>query len=210
MSMRIIVFGAGGKVGRLIVGELLNRGHQVTAFVHSKSPFNADTNLQIVKGDIYLPKQVAEAMIGQEMVISALGSWHTPGKDVLTVGMTSIIPAMKTVGIRRIVSLTGHYAFAPGDATSNFDRLTHAAMELVAPKVLHDGENHIRVLQGSGLDWTVLRSPLMTKKPTADYALQAKRPLPWTTISRLAVVRAMADQSADNRFYGQAPFVTAA
>lgn len=205
--MRIIVFGAGGKVGRLVVGELLRRGHQVTAFVHSKSPFSPDTNLEIVKGDIYVPAQIAEAMTGQEMVISCLGSWRTPGKDVLTVGMNNIVSIMKQAGIQRIVSLTGHVAIVAGEPVSGLDRLAHRAMELAADKILHDGENHIRILQASGLAWTVLRSPIMTKQPASAYQLQSRRPLPWSTISRLSVVQAIADQCGNSQLVGQAPFV---
>lgn len=208
--MQITVFGANGKVGRLVVGELLARHHQVVAVVHSKSPFTDDSNLRVVKGDVYLPRQVAEAVAGSQAVISTLGSWGTPGKDVLSVGMANIIPAMQANGIRRIVSLTGSGAFAAGDDISSLDSATHTLMDLAAGKVLRDGEQHIRLLQASGLDWTVLRSPVMTNGSVTAYRLQPGRPLPWATISRYTVAHAMADQFADASFLYQAPFIVRA
>lgn len=206
--MQITVFGAGGRVGRLVVGELLARKHQVIAVIHNKSPFfTEDPGLHIIKGDIYQAAQVAEALQGSQAVISALGSWGTPAKDIQTVGMTTIVPAMQTQGIRRIISVTGSGAFAPNDTISKFDSLTHMAGQLLAGKVLYDGEAHIKLLNNSGLDWTVIRSPVMTSNPATKYSLQTKRPLPWALISRYTVAQAMADQLDDMSFVGQSPHI---
>jgi putative NADH-flavin reductase len=207
--MQVTVFGAGGKVGRLVAGELLARGHQVVAVIHSTSPFfTEDPGLRVIKGDVYEAGQVTEALHGSQAVISALGSWGTPAKDIQTVGMANIAPAMQAQGIRRIVSITGAGAFAPNDVISKFENLSHMAMNIAAGKVLYDGEAHIKLLQNSGLDWTVLRSPIMTSNPATQYRLQTNRPLPWALISRYTIAHVMADQLEDVSFIGQSPYVT--
>ena len=43
--MKVVVFGASGKVGQKVVAELLSRGHEVRAFIHGMSPFDSQANL---------------------------------------------------------------------------------------------------------------------------------------------------------------------
>lgn len=205
--MKVAVFGAGGKVGSLVVGELLTRGHQVNAFVHSRPPRAEADGLKIVKGDVYDAPSVTDAIAGCDAVISALSSWHSPRKDVLSAGMTAIIPAMRSAGVSRIISLTGADARVAGDRLGMFHRLSYPLLSLAAGKVLQDGEAHIRQLQESGLQWTVLRSPVMTPGAVEAYALRDDRPLPWTTVPRQAVAKAMCDLLESGGYDGQSPYI---
>jgi putative NADH-flavin reductase len=205
--MKITVFGANGKVGRLVVEQLLAGGHEVTAFVHRSHAFAAHPSLAIAQGDIYNTGQVAAAVAGSQAVISALGSWGTPKKDVLASATRNIIPAMQAAGITRIVSLTGADARAAGDTLSPIHRITHLMISALAGKVLHDGEDHIRLLAASSLDWTVLRSPPMTGSTTHTYNLVQKRPMPWATVPRNAVATAMVDQLTKTDFLRQSPYI---
>lgn len=206
--MQVTVFGAGGNVGQLAVEALLARQHSVVAFVHSHAPFTTTDTLKIFKGDIYDAQQVSDALAGSEVVISALGSWGTPRKDIQAAAMTNIVPAMKFHGIRRIISLTGHDARVVGDEVSLPHKLSHALLDVIAGKVLHDGEEHIRLLQRSGLEWTVLRSPVMTQQSSNDYRLSSSRPLPLSTIPRRAVAKALVDQLEDTNYLRLSPFLT--
>lgn len=192
--MQIAVFGANGKVGSHVVRGLLDRGYMVVAFVHGSHRFSANPNLKIVQGDIYNADDVKDSLVGSEVVVSALGSWGTPKKDILTEGMKNIIPAMQDANITRIVSLTGADARVKDDQLSIIHRISRSLLGFVAPKVLHDGEEHIRLLQESALQWTVLRSPVMNERGTPMYKLSNSRPMPWQTIHRQAVAEAMIDQ----------------
>ncbi|MDQ3064917.1 MAG: NAD(P)H-binding protein [bacterium] len=206
--MKIVVYGANGKVGRLVVQELLNAGHSVVAFVHGQSQFDENVQLKITRGDIYNAAGVYEAMNGCDAVISTLGSWGTANKDILTVGMTNIIPAMKSQNIRRIISLTGHDARWSKDKINLTNRLTHPFLKLAIPKILKDGELHLQLLDQSGLDWTVLRSPVMNERGDYKlYKLNTNRPLPWRTINRQSVAKAMLEIAETDSFITHAPFI---
>lgn len=206
--MQVTVFGASGHVGSLVVEELLNQGHDVNAFVHSDATLLKGSGLKIIKGDIYNAKDVMNALAGSHAVISALGSWGTPRKDILASGMNNIIPAMEQAEITRIISLTGADARDKGDIISPIHRLSHFGIGLIARKVLKDGESHVRMLRGSNLKWTVIRSPVMNGKGSSFYNLTSKRPMPWRTINRHAVAKAMVDQLDDNTFVSQSPFIS--
>lgn len=209
MNNQVTVFGANGKVGSMVVDELLKRGYSVVAFVHQSHQLPANGNLKIVQGDIYNAKDVDRALVGSVAIISALGSWGTPKKDILTVGMTHIIPSMRQHGISRIVTLTGADARAPGDSVSIIHRLSHIGIGVVAGKILSDGERHINLLSRSELSWTVVRSPIMSSTPPANpsYALSMRRPLPWRTIPRKLVALSMVDVITDARWEQKAPYV---
>ncbi len=207
--MHIVVFGANGKVGSLVVAQLLAAGHDVRAFVHGTSSLPSHPQLTFVQGDIYNGVDVDTAVSGMDAVISALGSWGTPRKDILQVGMQHIIPAMHTHAVTRIISLTGAEARATGDKQGIIHNLMHGFLSITASKILKDGESHIAQLEASSLNWTVIRSPIMrdTGDPRA-YTLGPKRPLPWQTIARTAVATAMTDELEASAWVKRAPFIS--
>lgn len=205
--MTIIVFGANGKVGSRVVETLLNRGHTVIAFVHSKHAQKERKNLSFYTGDVKNQRDVTTAMKGADAVMSALGSWGTPTKDIVSSGMRTIIPAMQELGIRRIISLTGSGAIAPGDRLGIAGKLAHMLFSLTAHKILEDGEKHIALLAASGLDWTVIRSPIMKNSDDTSYILTDKLPGMLETISRQSVANAMVDQLENTEFTAQAPHI---
>ena len=206
--MNITVFGANGKVGRLVVADALERGYKVVAFVHRQTNFPANSNLKIIKGDIYDLVSVDKALAGSDSVISCLGSWGTPKKDILSSAMKNIIPTMQKFGISRIVSLTGTGANAPSDQNSFFEKLNRRLLLWIAPKILRDSEAHIQHLAKSKLSWTVVRSPIMVSIGNPlKFSLTMKRPQPFAIIHRQAVARAMVDLSETKEFIRQSPFI---
>ena len=73
--MRLLVFGARGTIGRRIVDEALERGHDVTA-VHRKPAAERD-GLRVIVGDVRDPRPALLAAPGTDAVISAVGAGLT-------------------------------------------------------------------------------------------------------------------------------------
>lgn len=208
--MKVVVFGASGKVGRLLVHELLENNYQVTAFVHSHNPFRKNSRLKVVRGNVYDSGHVDKAVKGQDVVMSALGSWGTKKQDVVSAGMNNIINAMKKHRIKRVISLTG-IALWKADRPSVSEKFNHSLISFIAPKILKDGEAHIELLSNSGLDWTVIRSPIMTNAKgdnCKNYVLINDLPGLFETVPRVAVVQAMYEQIKSSAFIEQAPVVS--
>jgi len=70
--MRIVVFGAGGAIGRRVVDEALDRGHRVTA-VHRTPPATRRDGLEVVRGDVRDPLPVLRLAV-LDAVICAVGA----------------------------------------------------------------------------------------------------------------------------------------
>jgi putative NADH-flavin reductase len=205
--MNITVFGANGKVGRLVTKLLLERGHTVTAFTRSGKGLPKDKQLTSCTGDIHDEIAVEKAIKGAEVVISTLGSWHTPTKDIVSSGMKNIIPAMHSNNSKRLISLTGAEARSKRDVVGPIHWIAHLFASLGAGKILKDAEDHLMLLEKSNLDWTALRSPIMNELSSKNYSLSNKRPLPWTTIHRAGVARAVVDQVDDSSMLQQSPYL---
>ena len=206
--MQITVFGASGKVGRIIVQKALEKNINVVAFVRRGTILNSSKNLKVIVGDIYNISDVDNAIKGSDAVVSALGSWGTPKKDILTEGMKNIIPSMQKHGLKRIISLTGADATVNNESSSVISKLSQTVLKLFAKKILQDGQNHIQHLMDSKLDWTVVRSPVMNEKGSElDYTLTKIKPMPWTTINRNSVALSMIELLKDHNFAKQAPYI---
>lgn len=203
---RIVVFGATGRVGRLVVDELIERGYEVTAAVYRpKATIPKEAKRAVV--DVHDPSSVALALDGQDAVVSALGSWETKSQDILSSFIRVGAPLMKQRGVWRIVSLTGADARVSGDKPTLSARLMRFALHKYAPKILQDGEEHIRLLEQSGLHWTVIRSPKMKDGPPCPYRLGRKSAQAWWLINRWTIATALCDQLESHEFVNQAPII---
>ena len=76
----MLIFGASGDTGRLIVSCGLLQNHGITAFVRHPSKLKIHhENLTVVKGDVSDYESVESALDGHDGAISALGA-PTPFK----------------------------------------------------------------------------------------------------------------------------------
>ena len=77
--MKLAIIGATGFIGSAILGEALDRGHQVTAIVRHPEKLPEHTNLTAQQGDVRDEAQVPDLVRGHEAVISAysqLSEYH--------------------------------------------------------------------------------------------------------------------------------------
>lgn len=205
--MKILVLGASGKVGRIVVEGALNRGHKVAAFVHNNN-LEVSPNLKLLKGDVYDPKSINKSLNGIDVVINCLGSWGTKNKDVVSTGIKNLLALTPKHKIRRIVSLTGHGAATPGEKLGSLANLSRHILLLLAPKILRDGEKSITELKDSSQDWVVVRSPIMVSvfEPTR-FVFSTKRPWPLSVINRKSVAIALLDLAEQNKITERTPFI---
>ena len=70
----ILVTGATGTVGRVLVAELLSQGRAVRALTRDPARARLDARVEVVRGDLDRPETLARAVEGVERVFSlALG-----------------------------------------------------------------------------------------------------------------------------------------
>jgi putative NADH-flavin reductase len=69
--MKILLFGATGRTGKLILQKTLKDGHEVTAIVRDPSKLNG-TNANIIQGTPYDKETVQKAINNCDAVINTL------------------------------------------------------------------------------------------------------------------------------------------
>ena len=102
--MKLTVFGATGGVGREVVSQALDAGHDVRAYVRNPAELDlTHPNLTVDAGELTDREAVQRAVHGADAVISALG----PSLDRKATGMPlvegtrTIVDAMCAEGVER-------------------------------------------------------------------------------------------------------------
>jgi putative NADH-flavin reductase len=165
--MKLVVFGASGRTGRPLVEQALAQGHDVTAYVRTPSKLadlDGRPNLRLVQGDVYDAAKVAEAVAGQDAVLSALGP-EKPAFDQMQTGARYVLAAMKEHGVRRLVTLTGAGVPAPQDRPTLVNKAIAWLLKRINPEVLADAQAHVDLVRASDVDWTVVRVPRLVDGP---------------------------------------------
>lgn len=107
--MKVALIGASGFVGKAILKELLQRGHQVAAIVRHPEKVNAGKNLTVVSTDVFNEAEITNALAGNDAVISAYNAgWTNPNLyNEFLKGSQAIQAAVKKSGVKRLIVVGG-------------------------------------------------------------------------------------------------------
>ena len=103
-NMRILVTGADGMLGSNLVRELLNRGHQIKAFLLPKSPAKtiAGLDLEITYGNILEAQQLIDAAAGCDAII------HTAANTNIWPNRSEMVRKVNVDGTRNVIDAALH------------------------------------------------------------------------------------------------------
>ena len=208
----IALFGATGKTGRRVLDRALAVRHTVQALVRNPAAIAVTSpRLTVVPGDVRDPASVAEAVRGADVVLSLFGQVKGSPPTLQTDGTRVIVDAMREAGVRRIVTLSGGgLRDEEHDRPKTADRVIRFLLKTLSGPVLADAEGHLKVLQASGLDWTVVRGPRLTERPgVGSYRVEWVGVNASTQISRDDLADFILTQVDDRTFVGTMPFVSA-
>ncbi|MEU7026297.1 NAD(P)H-binding protein [Streptomyces sp. NPDC046275] len=114
----VVVFGAGGRVGRAAVAEAVARGHRVTAVVRdpAKHPDLGGPGVTVVRGDATDPVAVAELAAGHAAAVHAGARLDVPSEEYFTAAARAMLTGLPAAGVRRllVVGIAVTLETAPG------------------------------------------------------------------------------------------------
>jgi uncharacterized protein YbjT (DUF2867 family) len=163
--MRILVLGATGGAGRLIVGEAVAKNHAVVALVRSKTNAAGLAGAELIEGDARDQAALTRAITGCDAVISSLGTAISPFREVtlLSAATRALVGVMERQNIRRLVCITGMGA---GDSRGHggffYDWLFQP---LLLRRVYEDKDRQEEAIRASALDWVIVRPTLLNDEP---------------------------------------------
>jgi putative NADH-flavin reductase len=203
--MKIIVFGATGSIGRLVVEQALAAGHDVTAFTRDSSRMTGhDPKLRVVQGEVTHLDTVVDAVTGHDAVIVTLGAGRKG--NVRGPGTATIIRAMERAGVRRLI-VQSTIGIGDSRASLNFywKRLMFGL--LLRPAYADHIEQEQHVI-GSDRDWTIVRPGAFVDGPlTGRYRHGFDHPDRSTTlkVSRADVAHFVLDQLSSDMYRLRTP-----
>jgi uncharacterized protein YbjT (DUF2867 family) len=208
--MKILVLGATGATGRLIVGQAIAKGYQVVALVRSKAKATNLAGAELIEGDARDPAALSRAVAGCDAVISSLGTPMSPFKEVtlLSTATRALVGVMAAQNVRRLVCITG---LGAGDSRGHggfvFDRLF---LPLVLRKVYEDKDRQEEVIRASALDWTIVRPTVLNDKPGRGSvrALTDLSGVHGGTIARADVADFVVQEVSAEAWLRKAPLIT--
>jgi len=107
--MKVALIGASGFVGKAVLKELLQRGHQVIAVVRDINNLSPQVGLTISEGNATDEQTLAEIVKENDAVISAFNAgWTNPNlyEDFLA-GSRAIQAGVKKSGVKRLLVVGG-------------------------------------------------------------------------------------------------------
>ncbi|WP_345761121.1 NAD(P)-dependent oxidoreductase [Diaminobutyricibacter sp. McL0608] len=190
--LNIVVFGANGGTGRLLVRQALDAGHTVTAVTRHQDAFPiAHENLTVLAADVYDPNAVDSAVAGHDVVLSALGvPYGRKPISVYSTGVANIITAMDRHGIRRLVCVSSS---ATDPATRYHDTgggfffekvLKPIITKTMGKELYADMLRMEQLVQQSDLEFTIVRPSGLFETPGVTEYVDAAIELPERFTSR--------------------------
>jgi putative NADH-flavin reductase len=207
---KILVLGATGATGRLIVSQALARGHDVTALLRSPEKASDLKGAKLIVGDARDEKTLREAVKGKDAVVSSLGTPASPFREVTALSRAThaLVSAMKAEQVSRLVCITG---IGAGDSVGHggfvFDNLI---FPLLLRKVYADKNRQEDIVRNSGLDWVLVRPAVLNDKSGRDTirTLTDLSDFHGGTISREDVATFVLDQVRADAWLHRSPLIT--
>jgi uncharacterized protein YbjT (DUF2867 family) len=184
MRKRVLVLGASGKSGNLVVRLLLRQSSvRTTAYVRKSDSIRAAEvdGLEVLEGDVLETDKLADAMRCRDVVIACLSGDLLPQAK-------SIVEAVKLSGaISRIIWLTGmgiHHE-VPGEVGKYLDAFVEKYPDYVRAA---------DVIANSGYSYTLVRAAGLTDEDILEYHITTEgEEIRSQTVSRKAVARFIVD-----------------
>jgi uncharacterized protein YbjT (DUF2867 family) len=184
---KVLVAGATGQTGQLIVRELLASGYEVRALVRdtAKARQTLGEKVELVQGDVKDPTTLAAAFSGTDAVISAVGARGAKGPDrpeaIDYQGVKNLVDAAVTARSQQFVLVSSRSVTQPENPLNKlFGNVLIWKLK---------GEDALRA---SGVPYTVVRPGGLTNGPGGDKEVvfeQGDTVSAQTTITRADVAR---------------------
>jgi len=160
--MKVVIFGANGKTGLLLLEQALAKGYQVVAYVRRpESILIENPKLKIVIGNLNEPLKMKDTISGADACISALGGGSLTKHSIeIMNGIKNIISIMEITKVHRLIYLSSLGANESRYLIPQPLRFFLTNIFLRVPLADHNtNESNIRK---SKLQWTLVRPGSLT------------------------------------------------
>jgi hypothetical protein len=207
-KIKIALFGASGRTGKLLAQMALNKGYSLNCLLRSPEKLNiSNAQISIIKGNLDNYEAIKSTLQNCNVVVSVLGHVKNSAPMFQTNAIKKIAECMRQNDMKRIIILTGAGIALENEKLEAGNKLLTFIIKKIAPGRFADGVAQCNVLSQSGLNYTIVRVPLLTnkkiqKKPKA----QLKQPGIFSNVSRLNVADFILNCVENEQYIEKAPY----
>jgi putative NADH-flavin reductase len=162
--MNVTIFGATGATGKLLTERCLSAGYTVKILARDPRSFSLSGYVETIVGDAKDRDAVRQAVLGSEVVLSALGARSLRREDVLEDAVPLIVKSMQDHGVRRIITLGSAGALPSAlDKQSGYRRwiIEKLVYKTLLKWPVASQRAQYKALSTSDLDWTMVMPPML-------------------------------------------------
>ena len=206
--MRVLIIGASKGIGLETTRQALDAGHLVRALARSATAITiSNPSLEKMRGDALKIEDVEMALVGVDVVIQTLGvglgDLFRP-VHLFSDATRVLIEAMRSLGVKRLICVTG---FGAGDSRESISCLQRLPFQIVFGRAYDDKSLQEKMIKESELDWTIARPGVLTNGPqTGNYQILSEA-TQWRNgiISRADVAEFLVRQIGDQTYIRKTP-----
>jgi putative NADH-flavin reductase len=172
--MKLLVLGGTGKVGRRVVAQAIERGHNVTLLVRPSTASDVPSGARLVRGLLNDHASLDDAMRDSDAVLSSIGmqranpsnpwSRALSEPDVTSSTARYIVASMMRCAVRRIVAVS---AAGVGDSAARLNLVMRFFLATtMIGQAYEDLARMESIYADSGLDWIAPRPTRLTDEST--------------------------------------------
>lgn len=183
--MKVLILGATGPTGSVVVERALQCGDDVTVLVRRPEAL-ADAfagHLTVLTGDATARSDLSAAMVGQDAVISALGrGTSVRAQGFFTAAADAVVSAATTIGVSRLVWLS---SFGVGQTYQHASFVQKLMYRTFLRDIYANKAQSETTIRSSGLDWTLVYPSSLTNGP-ARGTYRVGDTVPMTQFARIS------------------------
>jgi putative NADH-flavin reductase len=209
--MKIAILGSTGFLGKVLLKKALDDGYQIKTLVRNPEKLDKFKNsVDFIQGDIFEANNIEETVKGTEVVISTVGPPHRNPKnpEKYKRAMENLVAELEKQNIKRFIHVGG--AVHPGGENENWTmsrRLLRLFLNLTWKPGLVAKQLEWEVLKESGLEWTLVRPPQITKGGLTGKVIADEKNLARTKINVEDLSSFILDQINSKNWIRKAPLV---
>jgi uncharacterized protein YbjT (DUF2867 family) len=164
--MKLVIFGATGRIGRHLVDWAVDAGHDVRVLARNPDAVAPRAGLTVSGGDVLDRDTVTTVVSGADAVLSALGPRGFEGfgqAELLGPAASNIVAGMDKTGAHRLICVSAAGAFVAADRDTAW--LVRQVLPRVLARPFADVRRMEQVVRGSDLDWTLVRATRLINDP---------------------------------------------
>ncbi|WP_139415635.1 NAD(P)-dependent oxidoreductase [Agromyces laixinhei] len=172
-STHIVVVGASGRTGRLVVEQALHQGHRVTAIVRNLGSSRFPPSVATVVADVVQSEEIA-LPDDTDVVISALGKKSNKERTpVCTAGTKHVLAAMQRAGVRRLVVTSASPVLQRRTGEPAWFRWTIRPLVRWFGRHIYTDLEEMETLvrHADDVEWSIVRPGYLVDRPAGPFEL---------------------------------------